>query len=179
MQDLSSTAVEQQSGVDQVNIAIAQMDMATQQNAALVEESSAASETLFAQAKELLNAMEFFKLREDSDSENNIVVEKKVEEKKEDKNIDNENNEEEKLDNLEEDKEKEEEEKTFTPRPRPSTEIQSPIKSPLKTTVKTPIKSPLKKNYEETKPVPSVSKDSEFGSTFNKPKDDTDGFESF
>ena len=180
MQDLSSTAVEQQSGVDQVNIAIAQMDMATQQNAALVEESSAASETLFAQAKELLNAMEFFKLREDSDSENNIVVEKKVEEKKEDKNIDNE---EEKLDNLEEDKEKEEEEKTFTPRPRPSTEIQSPIKSPLKTTVKTPIKSPvkspLKKNYEETKPVPSVSKDSEFGSTFNKPKDDTDGFESF
>ena len=183
MQDLSSTAVEQQSGVDQVNIAIAQMDMATQQNAALVEESSAASETLFAQAKELLNAMEFFKLREDNDSEKNIVVEKKVEEKKEDKNIDNENNnEKEKLNDIKDDKEKEEE-KTFTPRPRPSTEIQTPIKSPLKTTVKTPIKSPvkspLKKSYEETKPVPSVSKDSEFGSTFNNPKDDTEGFESF
>ena len=111
---------------------------------------------------------------QDNDSEKNIVVEKKVEEKKEDKNIDSE---EEKLDNLE--KDKEEEEKIFTPRPRPSTEIQSPIKSPLKASVKSPIKSPLKKNYEETKPVLSVSKDSEFGSTFNKPKDDAEGFESF
>ena len=176
MQDLSSTAVEQQAGVDQVNIAIAQMDMATQQNAALVEESTAASETLFSQAKELLDAMQFFKLRDDEFSENNKVVEKKVEEKKEDKNID----EEKKLDGIEENKEKEkEEEKTFTPRPKPSTEIISPIKSPLKTPVKSPIKSPLKKSYEETNPVPSVSKDSEFGSTFNNSKDNTEGFESF
>mgnify|MGYP002517225340 CR=1 FL=1 len=180
MQDLSSTAMEQQSGVDQVNIAIAQMDMATQQNAALVEESTAASETLFSQAKELLDAMQFFKLREDEDSKKKIVVEKKPEEKKEDKNID----EEEKLEKLEDNKEKaEEDEKTFTPRPKPSTEIQSPIKSPLKTSakseIKSPLKSPLKKSYEETKPTLSTSKDSEFGSTFNNSKDDTDGFESF
>lgn len=177
MQDLSSTAVEQQSGVDQVNIAIAQMDMATQQNAALVEESTAASETLFSQAKELLDAMQFFKLREDEFSENNKVAEnKKVEEKKEDKSID----EEKKLDDIEENKEKEEEEeKAFAPRPKPSTEIISPIKSPLKTTVKSPLKSPIKKSYEETNPVPSVSKDSEFGSTFNNSKDNTEGFESF
>lgn len=174
MQDLSSTAVEQQSGVDQVNIAIAQMDMATQQNAALVEESTAASETLFSQAKELLDAMQFFKLREDEDSKNNTVVENKVEEKKEDKDTD----EEKKLDNIEEDKEKEEE-KTFIPKPKPSTEIISPIKSPLKTPVKSPIKSPIKKSYEETNHVPSVSKDSEFGSTFNNSKDNTEGFESF
>ena len=39
------------------------MDMTTQQNAALVEEASAASEALFSQAEELLTAMEFFKLR--------------------------------------------------------------------------------------------------------------------
>ncbi len=176
MQDLSSTAVEQQAGVDQVNIAIAQMDMATQQNAALVEESTAASETLFSQAKELLDAMQFFKLREDEDSKNNTVAEKKVEEKKEDKSID----EEKKLDSIEEDKEKEEkEEKTFTPRPKPSTEIISPIKSPLQTPVKSPIKSPLKKSYEETKPTLTVSKDSEFGSTFNNSKDNTEDFESF
>ena len=63
MQDLSSTAMEQQAGVDQVNIAITQMDMTTQQNAALVEEATAASEALFSQAEELLRAMEFFKLR--------------------------------------------------------------------------------------------------------------------
>ena len=176
MQDLSSTAVEQQSGVDQVNIAIAQMDMATQQNAALVEESTAASETLFSQAKELLDAMQFFKLREDEFSENNKVVEKKEEEKKEDKDTD----EEKKLDDIEENKEKaEEEEKSFAPRPKPSTEIISPIKSPLKTPVKSPLKSPIKKSYEEAKPVPSVSKDSEFGSTFNNSKDNTEGFESF
>ena len=176
MQDLSSTAVEQQAGVDQVNIAIAQMDMATQQNAALVEESTAASETLFSQAKELLDAMQFFKLREDEFSKNNKVAEKKVEEKKEDESID----EEKKLDSIEEDKEKEEEEeKTFTPRPKPSTEIISPIKSPLKTPAKSPIKSPLKKSYEETKPTLTVSKDSEFGSTFNNSKDNTEDFESF
>ena len=39
MQDISSTAVEQQTGVDQVNRAVADMDSVTQQNAALVEES--------------------------------------------------------------------------------------------------------------------------------------------
>ena len=175
MQDLSSTAMEQQAGVDQVNIAISQMDMATQQNAALVEESTAASETLFSQAKELLDAMQFFKLREDGDSKNKIVVENKPEEKKEDKNID----EEEKSEKFEDKEKVEEEEKTFTPRPRPSTEIQSPIKSPLKTSAKSEIKSPLKKSYEETKPTLSTSKDGEFGSIFNNSKDDAEGYESF
>ena len=167
MQDLSSTAVEQQAGVDQVNIAIAQMDMATQQNAALVEEATAASETLFSQAKELLNAMKFFKLRgEDGDtSENNI--EKKEDKKerkseyKEEKELDKEIKED-YTENLPKE-EKEEEKKVFTPKPRPSTEI----------------KSPIKKSYEETKHVSSTSKDSEFGSTFNNAKSDSDGFESF
>ena len=37
MRDISETAIEQQSGVDQVNIAVSQMDTVTQQNAALVE----------------------------------------------------------------------------------------------------------------------------------------------
>ena len=166
MQDLSSTAVEQQAGVDQVNIAIAQMDMATQQNAALVEEATAASETLFSQAKELLNAMKFFKLRgEDGDTSENI--EKKEDKKerkseyKEEKELDKEIKED-YTENLPKE-EKEEEKKVFTPKPRPSTEI----------------KSPIKKSYEETKHVSSTSKDSEFGSTFNNTKSDSDGFESF
>ena len=163
MQDLSSTAVEQQSGVDQVNIAIAQMDMATQQNAALVEESTAASETLFSQAKELLNAMEFFKLREEEGS-NNTVIENKTEgKKKEDKN-----EKEEKLDNTESEDKKYEDNAYKS---KSSLEIKSPLKNQ--------IKSPIKKNYEETKPVQPISKDNEFGSTFNNPKDDTEGFESF
>ncbi|WP_300747797.1 methyl-accepting chemotaxis protein [uncultured Brachyspira sp.] len=63
IQDLSSTAMEQQAGVDQVNIAITQMDMSTQQNAALVEESTATSEVLSSKAEELVASMRFFKLR--------------------------------------------------------------------------------------------------------------------
>ncbi|MEI0749783.1 methyl-accepting chemotaxis protein [Brachyspira pulli] len=46
MQDISSMAVEQQQGVYQVNTAITQMDTVTQQNASLVQESSAASQAL-------------------------------------------------------------------------------------------------------------------------------------
>ena len=62
MQDISSMAVEQQQGVDQVNTAIAQIDTVTQQNAALVEQSSAASQSLMYQAKELVSLMSFFKV---------------------------------------------------------------------------------------------------------------------
>ena len=62
MRDISETAVEQQVGVDQVNIAVSQMDTVTQQNAALVEQSSAAADSLLNEAKELEEAMRFFKL---------------------------------------------------------------------------------------------------------------------
>ncbi|MEI0602688.1 methyl-accepting chemotaxis protein [Brachyspira alvinipulli] len=62
MQDISSMAVEQQQGVYQVNTAITQMDSVTQQNASLVQESSAASQALMHQAKELVSLMEFFKV---------------------------------------------------------------------------------------------------------------------
>ena len=63
MQDISSTAVEQQAGVDQVNKAVADMDTVTQQNAALVEEASASSTALLNQAVELVEAMSFFKVK--------------------------------------------------------------------------------------------------------------------
>ena len=62
MQDISSTAVEQQAGVDQVNKAVSDMDTVTQQNAALVEEASASSTALLNQAVELVDAMSFFKV---------------------------------------------------------------------------------------------------------------------
>ncbi|WP_288685087.1 methyl-accepting chemotaxis protein [uncultured Brachyspira sp.] len=65
MQDISSTAVEQQTGVDQVNRAVADMDSVTQQNAALVEESYAATMSLSNQAQELYEAMKFFKIGKD------------------------------------------------------------------------------------------------------------------
>lgn len=62
MKDISSTAIEQLSGVEQVNRAVTEMDLVTQQNATLVEESSHASESLLVQAEELVNQMSFFNI---------------------------------------------------------------------------------------------------------------------
>ncbi|MEI0559291.1 methyl-accepting chemotaxis protein [Brachyspira intermedia] len=62
MQDISAMAVEQQAGVDQVNIAVSQMDQSTQQNAALVEQATTSSEGLMGQARELVELMNFFKV---------------------------------------------------------------------------------------------------------------------
>ena len=62
MQDISSTAVEQQAGVEQVNRAVSNMDTVTQQNAALVAEVSSSSNSLLNQAVELVEAMKFFKV---------------------------------------------------------------------------------------------------------------------
>ncbi|WP_295157390.1 methyl-accepting chemotaxis protein [uncultured Brachyspira sp.] len=62
MQDISAMAIEQQSGVDQVNVAVSQMDQSTQQNASLVEEATASSEALMGQARELIDLMKFFKV---------------------------------------------------------------------------------------------------------------------
>jgi hypothetical protein len=49
-------------GVSQVGEAVTQMDQTTQQNAALVEESAAAAESLNAQARQLVDAVAVFKL---------------------------------------------------------------------------------------------------------------------
>ncbi|MEI0703011.1 methyl-accepting chemotaxis protein [Brachyspira intermedia] len=62
MSDISQTAVEQEAGVDQVNSAVSKMDSITQQNASLVEESTAASKSLLDQAKHLEELMSFFRL---------------------------------------------------------------------------------------------------------------------
>ena len=62
MRDISETAIEQQAGVDQVNTAVSQMDSVTQQNAGLVEQSASAAASLLNEARELEEAMRFFKL---------------------------------------------------------------------------------------------------------------------
>ncbi len=51
--EIASSAQDQASGLAQVNIAINQMDQVTQQNAAMVEESTAASHALSAEASDL------------------------------------------------------------------------------------------------------------------------------
>ncbi len=60
--EIGSASAEQTSGIGQVSDAVQQLDQVTQQNAALVEESTAASESLRAQAIELTAAVSLFRL---------------------------------------------------------------------------------------------------------------------
>jgi methyl-accepting chemotaxis protein len=60
--EISSASTEQSTGVHQVGEAVAQMDRTTQQNAALVEESAAAAESLRQQASQLLHGVSAFRL---------------------------------------------------------------------------------------------------------------------
>ena len=60
--EMAAAAREQASGIEQVNQAILQMDQVTQQNAALVEETAAASQSMGGQAQELQQLMAFLKL---------------------------------------------------------------------------------------------------------------------
>ena len=60
--EISTASQEQSSGVNQVGQAITQMDKATQQNAAMVEQSTAAAENLRGQAAQLVQAMSVFKV---------------------------------------------------------------------------------------------------------------------
>ncbi|WP_245696387.1 methyl-accepting chemotaxis protein [Onishia taeanensis] len=61
MSEIATASHEQSQGIDQVNTAISQMDSVTQQNASLVEESSAAGRSLQVQAAALLKEVSFFK----------------------------------------------------------------------------------------------------------------------
>jgi methyl-accepting chemotaxis protein len=66
MAEISAASVEQRSGFDQVGHAISQMDQTTQQNAALVEQSAAAAESLRTQAEQLVQSVAVFKLAAES-----------------------------------------------------------------------------------------------------------------
>ena len=60
--EIATASREQSDGIDQVNQAIAQMDQVTQQNAALVEEAAAATQSLQDQAGELARTVSVFKI---------------------------------------------------------------------------------------------------------------------
>ena len=60
--EIASTSAEQSRGIEQVNIAVTQMDQVTQQNAALVEESAAAASSLAHQAEALAKAVAVFRV---------------------------------------------------------------------------------------------------------------------
>ena len=60
--EISAASNEQSAGVAQVGDAITQMDQTTQQNAALVEQSAAAADSLRTQAQQLVQAVSVFQL---------------------------------------------------------------------------------------------------------------------
>ncbi|WP_164073285.1 methyl-accepting chemotaxis protein [Stenotrophomonas maltophilia] len=62
VQQIAQASVEQAAGIEQVNQTIAQMDEATQQNAALVEEASAAARAMAGQAADLDQAAAVFRV---------------------------------------------------------------------------------------------------------------------
>lgn len=64
MSEISAASEEQSSGINQVNNAIAQMDVITQENASLVDVSANANRLLYDQATRLNSLMGFFQLDE-------------------------------------------------------------------------------------------------------------------
>ncbi len=64
--EISAASQEQASDIDQVNKAVMQMDQGTQQNAALVEQVTSASQSMKQQAGALLEQVAFFKVTEES-----------------------------------------------------------------------------------------------------------------
>jgi methyl-accepting chemotaxis protein-1 (serine sensor receptor) len=62
MSEIAAASSEQSRGIEQVNLAITQMDNVTQQNAALVEEAAAASRSMEDQGQQLNEAVAFFRV---------------------------------------------------------------------------------------------------------------------
>jgi len=60
--EITAATSEQSDGIGQVNVAVTQLDQMTQQNAALVEQSAAAAESLKAQAAHLAQAVGTFRI---------------------------------------------------------------------------------------------------------------------
>ncbi|GGB84053.1 hypothetical protein GCM10011572_02460 [Pseudoduganella buxea] len=62
MNRIADASAQQQTGIEQVNQAITQMDQVTQQNAALVEEAAAAAEAMQEQSSRLADAVAVFRV---------------------------------------------------------------------------------------------------------------------
>lgn len=60
--EITAATLEQTAGIGQINEAVTQLDNVTQQNAALVEQSAAAADSLNQQARQLVQAVAVFKL---------------------------------------------------------------------------------------------------------------------
>ncbi|WP_250537177.1 methyl-accepting chemotaxis protein [Caballeronia sp. AZ10_KS36] len=61
---ISAASTEQHAGIEQVNVAVSQMDEVTQQNAALVEQASAAAQSMAQQSGALRDVVSIFKVND-------------------------------------------------------------------------------------------------------------------
>jgi len=75
MAEISAASQEQSAGIEQVNQTVVQMDETTQQNAALVEEATAAARAMEEQAGHLTDAVSIFKLDEQDIAPAPVVAE--------------------------------------------------------------------------------------------------------
>jgi methyl-accepting chemotaxis protein len=66
--EIAAASNEQASGIDQVNKAVMQLDELTQQNAALVEQASAASQAMAEQARDLNSSMARYQVNVTADA---------------------------------------------------------------------------------------------------------------
>ncbi len=64
MNEISSASREQSEGIEQINLAVTEMDGVVQQNAALVQQAAAAAGSLQEQAERLAEAVSVFKIRQ-------------------------------------------------------------------------------------------------------------------
>lgn len=74
MNDIAVASAEQSAGIDQVNIAVGQMEGATQQNAALVQEADAAAQSLNDQAEMLVDIVSVFRLPGEAASQGSMTL---------------------------------------------------------------------------------------------------------
>jgi len=72
--EIHGSMAEQSTGIDQINQAVAEMDRSTQQNAALVEQSTAASGVLNEQAHHLSDAVSRFTLSTEDSSQSSKLL---------------------------------------------------------------------------------------------------------
>ncbi|CAH0210005.1 Methyl-accepting chemotaxis protein II [Massilia sp. Bi118] len=74
MSEITAASTEQTQGIEQVNVAVVQMDHVTQQNAALVEEAAAAAEAMQDQAGRLAQAVSVFRTGQGSGSRAPVLI---------------------------------------------------------------------------------------------------------
>ncbi|MGM0535209.1 MAG: methyl-accepting chemotaxis protein, partial [Pseudomonadota bacterium] len=73
-EEVNRASEEQTRAVEQVNVAISQMDRTTQQNAALVEQTDTASSALEAQARDLASEVRFFRVGNDEERDGSAAA---------------------------------------------------------------------------------------------------------